>query len=403
MMVWLTASAQFKHPVYSDQNAGYSVGIQGRYRLSSTAMTSNFLWGIYRGRQLSRGLREKVSNHLGPNSKVGADLDYGLYAKHLPDSSKGIGWFVNIADRTHANAKFPKDLFDLVMFGNAMFAGKTAELSGIEMNLLTYKQFEAGIIKTVATENGKWNLGLGLSFLAGNRNLRIKVDKAYMFTDVDGEYLEGEIHGNVRMSSLKSSTYFDANGLGFSGSLNVSYRTEKFGIGLQIVDLGFLTWSKQLRHIELDSVFFFEGINVNLFSANGDPFSSIDLDSVVGGFATEKDGSKYSTILPTSFDLEGSYMLNAEKWKLYVGVQYRIAPAYVPFVYVGTGSPLPKGFYIDGRLAYGGFGSWHIGLEVRKKFSDLIEIRLGTNNLEGYVLPMFGTSQSAYLQIAAFF
>jgi hypothetical protein len=89
--------------------------------------------------------------------------------------------------------------------------------------------------------------------------------------------------------------------------------------------------------------------------------------------------------------------------RLYAGIQYRIASSYVPYGYIGTSSPLPKGFYIDGRFAYGGFGSWHLGLELRKKFANVFEIKLGTNNLEGYVLPMVGTSQSAYVGFAAYF
>ena len=40
---------------------------------------------------------------------------------------------------------------------------------------------------------------------------------------------------------------------------------------------------------------------------------------------------------------------------------------------------------------------------MRKRFANVLEVRLGTNNLEGYLLPMVGTSQSAYLSLAAFF
>ncbi|MBL4586033.1 MAG: hypothetical protein JKX84_03100 [Flavobacteriales bacterium] len=400
-----SAQAQLSDPAYATWDGHFSVGTYGRYQLATNALTSNFVWNLYQGKNLSRDLRNKVSNKLGKSNRLGADLDYGLFAKHFPDSTSraGIGWFMKIASRTHVNTKFPKDLFDISMFGNAMFAGKTADLSNIELRFMSYKQFEIGILKNITKKKGTWNLGLGVSLLMGNRNLNFSVDKAELFTEENGEYLEGEIQGSIRTSSLSASQYFDSNGIGFSTSLNVGYQSKKFGFLFQVADLGMISWSKQLTRTELDSSFLFEGVELDLFPSDGVSFSSINLDTVVAGFASKRTPSKYSMATPATFRLEGFYALNSKKWKLYAGVQYRIASAYVPYVYVGTSSPLPKGFFIDGRMAYGGFGSWNIGLEIRKKFAEVLEIRLGTNNLEGYVLPMVGTSQGAYLGITGFF
>ncbi len=398
-----SVNAQFKNPVYSNWDSGYSVGIHGRYQASSNALTSKFVWDIYKGAFLSRTDREKISNNLNKQNRLGMDLDFGIYAKHLPDSSKGIGWFINIADRTHANATFSKDMFDLAMFGNAMFADKTADLSDIKLSLLTYKQFEIGILKQVQKQKGKLNLALGVSLLTGNRNLSLSINQASLYTEPNGEYLDGEIHGEIRTSSISSAQYFDANGIGFASSLNVGYESDKFGVKLVAEDLGLIVWSKNLQHTILDSTFTFEGVDVDLFSSDGNPFSSINLDTVVDGFISKGQESNYRTIVPGSIRLEGFYALNSKKWRLYAGVQYRVAPSYFPYIYLGTSSPLPKGFFIDGRFAYGGFGSWNVGLEVRKRFAEVIEVRLGTNNLEGYLIPMVGTSQSAYISIAGFF
>ncbi len=382
---------------------GYSVGISGRYQIASNALTSNYIWNGYGGNVLSRRLRETVSGKLSAMNRVGVDLDLGILARHMPDSARGIGWFVGVYDRTHVNARYPRDLFDLAMFGNAMFADRTADLGGMRLLYLGYKQFEAGLLKQVKAGNGAWNLGLGLSVLAGNRSLLIDIPAAELYTHPDGEYLDGKVHGSIRSSSFSGNRYFDGNGFGFSGSLHLAFEGKKFGVLLEVADLGFISWTRKLKHTELDSVFVFEGAEVNLFTADGDPFSTINLDTVVAGFATRKEGTRFSTVLPANFRLEGSYTLNDEKWRIYSGVMYRLSPAYIPYAYVGTSSPLPKGFFIDGRFAYGGFGSWHLGLELRKKFADVIEIRLGTDNLEGYVLPMVGTSQSAYVTISASF
>lgn len=403
LLIGLNANAQFKNTVYSDWNSGYTVGAFGRYQASSNAITSNVLWNIYQGNFLTRDLRNKVSGMHTRSNRLGADLDYGIYAKHIPDSTKGIGWFLKVADRTHLNARYPKELFDLVMFGNAQYAGETISLAPMEFNLITYTQYEIGLLKTIYKPKGKWNLGLGVSLLTGKRNLRLKIDDAELFTDPDGEYLEGNVSGDIWSSSLSSSQYIDANGIGFSASLHVGYETEKFGIWFEADDLGIISWTQHIGRTELDSTFVFEGVEVNLFASDGNPVAAINLDSVVDGFSTKRSGNNYMSIMPGRIGFEGHYMLNEKKWKLYAGLQYRIAPSYIPYGYIGTNSPLGKGFFIDGRIAFGGFGSWHLGLEFRKKFSDVAEIKLGTRNLEGYVLPMVGTSQSAYISIAGYF
>lgn len=396
------AFAQLRHPIYSDWTNGYSVGAYGRYQVGTNAITSNLLFNVYNGNALPRNQRERVSNYLTKKNRVGVDLDYGIFAKHIPDSTKGVGWFLNIADRTHAHGTYSKDLLDLLMFGNAMFAGETADFSNLRLSFLGYKQFEIGIIKQVSTSTGKWNIGFGASLLTGNQNLDVSIEDASLYTDADGEYLDGNISGQMNSSSLSSGQYFDANGLGFSASFAVGYEAEKFGVSLQGDDLGFVSWNQHLKRTEISSTFRFEGVELDLFTSGGG-FDAIDLDSIADDFTTEKEGKQYTSTLAGRIRIEGYYNLNQENWKLYAGVQYRIAPSYFPYIFVGTSSPLPKGFFIDGRFAYGGFGSWHVGLEVKKRFANVFEIRLGTNNLEGYVLPMFGTSQSAYVSFAGFF
>lgn len=394
-------SGQFRHPAVSFEDTGYSVGLHGRYQVSSNAINSNIIWKAFQGQFLDRKLREQASNRMFANNGLGVDLDFGVYARHLPDSSKGVGWYLNVADRTHASGSFTKDFFDLAMFGNAMFADQTAQLADLNLLFLTYKQYEGGVLKTFDLSKGKLHFGLGVSLLTGNRNLTVEIDKAELYTHPDGEYLDGTVNGTVRNASLTSGQYFDANGLGFSGALSLAFESEKFGVRFDADDLGFIRWNNKLNETEIDSTFRFEGVDINLLG--GDGFASISLDSVVDGLLTEKQAAPFSTILPGRFRLEGFYRINDKDVRVYAGIQYRIANGYVPYGYVGCSSPLPKGFFIDGRVAYGGFGSFHLGLEVRKRFAEVFEIRLGSNNLEGYVLPMVGTTQSAYISLAGFF
>ncbi|MBL4587259.1 MAG: hypothetical protein JKX84_09425, partial [Flavobacteriales bacterium] len=82
-----SAQAQLSDPAYATWDGHFSVGTYGRYQLATNALTSNFVWNLYQGKNLSKDLRDKVSNKLGKSNRVGADLDYGLFAKHFPDST----------------------------------------------------------------------------------------------------------------------------------------------------------------------------------------------------------------------------------------------------------------------------------------------------------------------------
>lgn len=397
------AMAQLRHPVTTDWRSGYSVGTYGRYQVATNAPSTELVWNIYQGKFLDRNSRESVSNRLQNINGIGVDLDYGIYARHLPDSGNGLGWYINLADRTHAHGRYTRDLLNLVMFGNAAYAGETADLSNLYATFFSYKQFEAGLLKQVATNAGTWNIGFGLSFLAGNRNLELTIDEGSLYTDPDGQYLDGTLAGSIRTSSLGSSQFIDGNGLGMSAALSVAFETKKFGLSIEMDDVGFLLWSKNLTHTELDSTFRFEGVDINLFGSGGDSFTNLSVDSLFDGLITEVEAEPYLRAIPGRIRLEGFYRVNEKDLRIYAGIEHRIARGYVPYGYVGVSSPLPKGFFIDGRFAYGGFGSWHLGLEVRKSFKEAFEVRIGTNNLEGYVLPMFGTSQSAYISLAGYF
>lgn len=394
--------AQLRHPIFSDSKTGYSVGVYGRYQVATNAISSDLIWQAFQGKSLKRSTRESISNRLTDYNSVGVDLDYGLYACFRPDSNK-LGWYVNVADRTHANAKYARDLFDVAMFGNANFAGETADLSGLKAQFFTYKQYEIGLLKSVSNSSGNWQLGIGISLLTGNRNLNLEFEKAELFTQADGEYIDVDLKGSISTSSLNSFQYFDANGLGMSATMSVAYSNTRFGLRLDADDLGFIRWSQHLTASELDTSFRFEGAEIDLFGADGPSFSIVNTDSVFAGVSSSTEAAAFNTVVPGRIRLEGFYSFNDKDLRLYAGLQYRFAPRYLPYGYVGVSAPLPHGFHVDGRFAYGGFGSWHVGFEVRKLFADVFAIRLGTNNLEGYILPMVGTSQSLYIGLSGYF
>jgi len=401
LLLPVLCAAQFNHEVYSDWEGSYAIGVFGRYQMASNAVTANLANSIYTGADLSRDDRQATSDRLGASNRMGLDGDFGLYFRHLPDSAKGLGYFVRIADRYHVHGVFSDDLLNVAMFGNARFAGNTAVMGDASATYLQYKQYELGILKTWTRPKTQWKFGFGLALLTGNQSFEADIRQADLYTDADGEYLDLSVHGTIRSSSIASSPYFSGNGYGFSASAHVQMQGAKFGWKLELDDLGMIAWGQRLEHTDFDTVARFEGANLDLFS--DDPFASVNLDTIMDRLITERTGTGYTTVIPGSIRIEGSYALNAKGLKLYVGAHHRFANGYFPLIYIGSSSPLPKRFFIDGRFAYGGFGSWNIGLELRKNFGGHFAVRLGSYNLEGYLIPSVGTGQSAYVGLTGYF
>jgi hypothetical protein len=397
----LLVRGQFMHEMYDDTTSGWAIGAFGRFQMASNAMSASMLNAIYTGSYLSREMREGVSGRLNDRNRIGLDGDYGLYVRNLPDSAKKVGWFVRIADRYHAHGVLSRDLLNLAMFGNKQFGGQTADMDGIRFNYLNYKQYEIGLLKRWNRPNAQWHFGVGLSLLTGNESAAFLLDEADLYTDAAGEYLDLEVHGTLRTSSIGSSQFFTANGLGFSGSLHLGMTSGRWGWRFQADDLGLISWSQRLRHHDIDTMARFEGPDIDLFSDN--PFASVNFDTIAAQVVTSRDGDRFVMAVPGSLRLEADYDLNGKGWRMYLGVHHRFAAGYFPLVYVGTRATLPKQFYIDGRFAWGGFGSWNVGLEIRKKFGQHVSVRLGTFNLEGLLLPGVATGQSAYVGLTGYF
>lgn len=396
-----SVNAQFMHEVYDDTTSGYAIGVFGRYQMASNAMSAAMLNAIYTGNDLSREMRTNTSKRLGSTNRLGLDGDYGLYVRHLPDSVKCLGWFVRIADRYHAHATLSGDMLDFAMFGNRQFAGETADLGGLAFNYLQYKQYEVGMLKRWERPKTSWFFGLGLSLLTGNQSATADIPEATLYTHPDGEYLDAEVHGTVRTSSIASSQFFSANGLGFSASAHIGMKSGRFGWMFQVEDIGMISWGQRLRHHDIDTVARFDGPEIDLLATN--PFEAVNFDTIADRLITSRDGDRFTSVIPGSVRLEAHYDLSPKGWRMYLGAHHRFAAGYFPLIYIGTGAPLPKQFHIDGRFAWGGFGSWNIGLELRKKFGNHFAVRIGSYNVEGFLTPGVATGQSAYMGLTGYF
>lgn len=391
--------AQQLDPFLSGSESGHSIGLYGNAQAASNSLSVKFTRDIYTGQFLDRDLRQKQSDAIASNGIVGGQLNYGLYYRHLPDSvTAGWGWGVTLGATLHANAKFSKDAYDLAMFGNAQFADATAEMLGLAFNLYDYKKFGAAVIKDFSLKTGHFRVALGMNFLLAQKHASASFDEASLFTQEYGEYLDLSLNGIAQSNGMSDGRYFASNGYGVSADLLLQLVRPKHTFSFELADMGAVFMSSAGKKVSLDTTSRFEGLELDLFSTDSEPFSSLSPDSLTALFGIKNDSGTYSATLPFSIHARTEHELVDGKYIVFGGIKYRFAP-YFPLIYVGTTFNLPKKFSVQPAFAWGGYGSWNIGLEIGKRFADVASIKIGTNNLEGLIVPAVATGQGGYISM----
>ena len=80
-----------------------------------------------------------------------------------------------------------------------------------------------------------------------------------------------------------------------------------------------------------------------------------------------------------------------------------MAANYSPYIYVGTEHVFKGNFNINTRFAWGGYGTYNIGLGLSKQFGKAFKINLGTNNLEGLLIAKAANGVGAYINLIGYF
>ena len=396
--------SQQLNPLLSGDQAGHTIGLYGTASVRSNVLRVKFLRDIYTGKSLDRDLREKQADAAAARNRAGADLNYGLFYRHLPDSvTAGWGWGVNLGARIHGNGTFTDDGYKLAMLGNAQFAGEVAELSKSGFNLYNYKYFGASLIKDIPLKTGHFRIGITANFLMAQQQASARFDNAWLFTQEFGEYLDLSFGGTIQSNGLSNGQYFAANGYGVGADLILQMVRPKHTFSLELGDMGALFMNSSGRGITLDTMIRFEGIALDLFNTGDEPFSALSPDSLTDMLGVSEDTGSYNAVLPFYVHLRSEHKLADGKYSVFGGIQYRFAPAYFPLIYAGASFNLPKAFALQPTFAWGGYGSWNVGFEVRKKFKERVSLALGSNNLEGLIVPRSATGLGAYLNLAVHF
>ena len=387
----------------------FNIDLSGNLTAKSNAFPNDFYKQFYFGGYLSNDVKLKAAKNLKNVNRFGGDGDVSIQFRHNIDSIfKKTGWsyLVRIAERRHLNLEMPKDFFNVGFFGNAMYENKTAQLAKFQMDFISYQQAGLGVEKTLMIKDNLHQLGLVGSYLIGRNAQKAIIDKANLFTAIDGEYLDLEINGKYnRTDSIKNKQLIPnpTKGEGFSIDLYYQLITiEKHKLQLSVLDFGYLFWQNSAIAYQYDTLFRFEGIDIkNLIDIN-DSLINLSKDTLVN-LGKRSSTKSFKTSLPTWFLVNYSHNLLPGKLTLNFVGRYRFNDVYLPFLAVGATYYYNKNTNASFNIGYGGYGSFNYAFNINQRIWKYFTVGLGTNQLEGLLMPKKANGQSIIFSIKSWF
>lgn len=383
------------------------------------AMLQRLIWGGF----IDAELKQQALDASGENPTQvevaglewhnSATLAFGI----LP-ASAFADWngYVRASSSLQLGVAFQPDLYTLLFYGNAPLAGREASLEGTDIRYQRTQKLELGLSMRKALHPGtRLFAGLGLGVVQGIRYDEAQLDGAFL-TAEDGSQIDLALNGFYR-STDSVGAWNEAYGWGWSGSGQLRLE-HHFKQGLhavffaQVQDLGSVRWKHLAQRYDVDSNWRFEGLSID------------DLEDLSSGVLLGSDGSATDSLLDL-LSIQGSQgpFVSASSPMLSVGMQWalnrmRFGAGYrqrfnspmKPLFWAQGGYAMAKGA-VQPRLnlAYGGWGAWQIGAELRVGLSPSRldgfrpELRLGATDALGLLAPSAANGGTAYVQLAARF
>ncbi len=379
------------------------IGITSDYFVNANSLTSNFINKFYTGGYIDVTLKNQVLARTKNSNRIGAELNYGVFAAFKMDSlfhKNVFNLFFSVRDRTHFDSHFSKDFYNVGFYGNAGYAGQAADLSNFSLNLLRYQQFQIGIFSSKLDSAARW--GIGLSFLKGEQYYSVLARKATLFTSADGQYIDFDTDIEMAQSDPAHKGIKAVNGYG--ASMDIYFEAPfQTAIGpskliVSVADIGLIRFNDQSLYRKQDSLFHYSGFQIkSIFDLQDSTFMQTSQDSLQNKILPSKRRS-VTTTLPSTLNLSFESKIN-EHFHLAEGVHYIFNANYKLLAYVKGSIYFNKNIMLAATVGYGGYAGFNCGIGLGANLGAGFSIYAGSSNLEGYFFPSKTSGRAAYFSI----
>ncbi len=270
------------------------------------------------------GNKDKFYKKLKHHTSLGADYQVNILS--FGWRKKNNYYSVGITERIDGGVSLPKDLFQLLLYGTAESydVGREFSLKSLGASASVYTEIGVGVSTKL---NEKLNIGYRIKLLLGTANLSFSPRKMKLSTSTDKWEVMGDasfkmssmLKINKDFSSIEMPSsiidYIKPSGYGAAFDLGVTYDIIKdLKFSASITDLGFIYWNRNVKNIDSEINFAFDGINV-------------DGTSLFDGFSIGSAGDSLLSGLTNSLVVNGeqekNHYVSMPTAKLNIGLEYR--------------------------------------------------------------------------------
>ncbi|HWY12626.1 MAG TPA: DUF5723 family protein [Bacteroidia bacterium] len=393
--------SQYNTEFLNYENTGRSISLNADFDAGSNgiqnALINKFLFGGY----IDTKTKDAALSHMRGYNQLGVNLNYDI-SMFIGKNPK-YDFLLGFKNQEIFNATYTKDFYQLLMYGNKPFLDKTANFTGTNINALRFQELKFGVIMHQVDSSAK--IGISVSFLKGEQLFYVKANQnSSLYTNADGTELIFSTNFNMALSD----TFHKKNVLSFNGvgaSADIFFETPyKSRIGRQSVltvnanNIGFIHWSDKSVQYSCDSVIKFNGYHVNnVLDLKDSTLQKVNTDSVLRK-ATNARREAFNTNIPTNLIIINKIYFSRQ-FAFNVGFRYIFHSNYKPYVFIEPEYKLVNRITVSVHVGYGGYTRLNTGLALTYSDKNWF-FKLGSNSLQGYILPKQAFGQGVYFSIA---
>jgi hypothetical protein len=373
-------------------NLDFDVGSNGM----NNVMINKLIWGGY----ISDEDKRQSAKYLRAQNNFGTNVNYSLSA-FLRGNNK-FDFLIGIKNQEILNATYTSDFYNLMFYGNKNYRGVTANLAGSSVNALRFQEAKFGAILHSFDSVGK--IGVSLSLLKGEQLFFLKANKgSSLFTSSDGNELVFNSNFSMALSDTTQKKLTSFNGVG--ASADIFFETPyKSKIGKRSVllvnanNIGFIHWYNNSVQYNSDSSLRFTGYEVkNIFDLKDSTLNRINKDSLLRSLTNART-EPFNVNIPTNLVIINKIYFGRRDFCLSTGFRQIFNANYVPYVFIEPEFKVKKIIFAI-HTGYGGYVRLNVGASATWSSMGWY-LRLGSNSIQGYLLPKLSSGQGLFFSFA---
>lgn len=372
------------------QENKHELNWKSNFIFESNGLNKSFLNSMLYGGYITDDMKNKWINTGVDNNIINAEIRNGLsYTYHFNEQSISVSF----TDVNILNTSFTDDLLRLGFEGNSQHQGKILDFSNTNIRADRFQQYKI----TYGRAINSLSINGGISYLAGNQHLSYIIEQGSLYTAPYGAYLDIEYSMNAFVTDTSNFSTSGNNGSGLAIDLSTDFSIQEHDINLSLSQLGFIIWNPSSITLANDSVFKFQGIEVeDIFNFND---SVLEVNNITNEILKANNAS-FKSYTPATIHISISEEKGYTYLKKYTAGVIRKWQPYMDneplsFAKINQGfkesnfSPLyyihfilnTKYFDLNPKLSYGGYSN-NINTGLALSIGKKNKLIIGTHHIE---------------------